>query len=172
MTKNIESLLEQAGGIQLDIASGANKQPGFVGIDIQDLPGVDIVWDLNVHPWPLPDACALRAIASHILEHIPKVVIDNGRTRFPLIEFMNEVWRLLKPGSQFAISAPHGSSMGFMQDPTHSSMLCEASFAYFDPSHPFYNFYRPKPWKIASITWNPAANIEVLLTKLEETPHD
>lgn len=167
----IEELLAEKGGIQLDIACGANKQPGFVGIDIQPFPGVDIVHDLNVHPWPLPDECTIRAIASHIVEHIPKVAIDGGRTRFPLIEFMDEVWRVLKPGGEFAIAAPHGYSLGYMQDPTHASALCEASFVYFDPDHPFYNFYRPRPWKVKFINWDPSTNLEVILVKREQN-HD
>ena len=127
----IEELIKHKGGIRLDIACGANKQPGgFVGLDVQALPGVDIVHDLNVHPWPLPDECALMAMASHIVEHIPKVMIYYGPdqkrmvTWFPLIAFMDEVWRILKPGGEFAIAAPHGYSLGYQQDPTHASALC------------------------------------------------
>jgi predicted SAM-dependent methyltransferase len=165
---NISELLNERQGIMLDIACGANKQKGFVGIDIQPLEGVDIVWDINVHPWPLPEACVLRAMASHIIEHIPPVAIDGGRTRFPFIEFMNEVWRLMKVGGEFMIAAPHGYSPGFLQDPTHCNAISEATFAYFTPEHQFYNFYRPKPWKITFLSWSPAANIEVVLSKLEE----
>lgn len=160
--------LTQFEGIQLDIGCGASKTPGFVGMDIQDLPGVDIRHDWNVHPWPLPDACAIRAVASHVIEHVPKVVIDQGRTRFPLIEFMNETWRVLKPGGEFALALPHGRSDGYMQDPTHASAINEAMFAYFDPGHPFYNFYRPRPWRVKFINWSPAGNIEVVLAKLEQ----
>ena len=64
---SVNDIVAAKGGILLDIACGANKQPGYVGLDIQQLPGVDIVHDLNVHPWPLPDECVLRAIASHIV---------------------------------------------------------------------------------------------------------
>jgi len=165
---SIDELLQDKGGIQLDIACGANKQPGYVGLDIQPLPGVDIVHDLNVHPWPLPDECAIRAFASHIVEHIPKVALDGGKTRFPFIEFMDEVWRGLKPGGEFAIACPHGSSQGFLQDPTHASGLNEMTWAYFDPEHPFYGFYKPKPWRVKFINWNPAWNMEIVLVKEAE----
>jgi len=167
--------LDYHSGILLDIACGASKQPGYVGLDIQPLPGVDIVHDLNFHPWPLPDECVLRAIASHIIEHIPPVQITESGTRFPFIEFMNEVWRVMKVGGQFAIAAPHGSSQGFLQDPTHCNALNETTFAYFDPLETkangfLYKFYRPKPWKIEYISWAPNANVEVVLVKrsLEE----
>lgn len=166
-------LLQEAGGIRLDIACGRNKQTGFVGIDIQPLPGVDIVHDLASLPWPLPDECAIMAMASHYVEHIPKVTYYRGEdgkfhSYLPLIAFMDEVWRILKPGAEFAIAAPHGYSLGYQQDPTHASALCEVTWMYFDPDHPFYNFYEPKPWKVNFINWDPSANLEVVLVKRSE----
>lgn len=165
---DLDKLISEHNGIQLDIACGANKQKGFVGIDMQDLPGVDIIHDLNVHPWPLPDECVVRAFASHIIEHIPKVVIDGGKTRFPLIEFMDEVWRILRPDAQFAIAGPHAHSEGFAQDPTHASALNQITWTYFDPTHPtgFWKFYRPKPWKLEQASWDPAGNFEVVMRKM------
>lgn len=176
---DVSELLSKHGGIKLDICCGGHKQgPDWIGLDIQELPGVDIVWDVNIHPWPLPDDCALAAIASHVLEHIPKVAIDGGRTRFPLIEFMNEVWRVLKPDGQFAIAAPHGASPGFLQDPTHTAQFNHMLFAYFDPlafEGFFYSYYRPKPWKIKQdimgqheIFYDMSGNVEVLLVKRRE----
>ena len=165
--------ISAAAGIRLDIGCGASKQPGFVGIDVRDLPGVDIVHDLNVHPWPIDDDSVLVAMASHLVEHIPPVVLDaQGRTRFLFVEFMNEVWRIMKPGGEFMIACPHGSSQGFLQDPTHCNALNETTWAYFDPlenrAHGMlYNIYKPKPWRIKYLTWSPAANIEVILTKRE-----
>ena len=60
----ITELLQQEQGIQLDIGCGANKQPGFVGIDIRPLDGVDIIHDLEVQPWPL-DRKSTRLNSSH-----------------------------------------------------------------------------------------------------------
>lgn len=170
---DIAQIVKERGGIRLDIACGAHKQDAtWLGLDIQPLPGVDVVWDINVHPWPIPDDVAWMALASHIIEHIPTVVIDGGKTRFPFIEFMDEVWRIMKVGGQFAIAAPHGSSQGFLQDPTHCHALNETTFAYFDPDATdgslLYNFYKPKPWQIKNLTWSPAANIEVVLVKRED----
>ena len=160
--------LDNYEGIQLDIGCGANKNPGFVGMDIQALPGVDIIWDWNIKPWPIKSGYVLRAVASHVIEHVPKVALDGSKTRFLLVEFMDEVWRVLKVGGEFAIACPHGNSQGYLQDPTHASPINEAMFAYFDPDHPFYQFYKPKPWKVKFINWNPAANMEIILIKREE----
>ena len=67
------SIPKQATGIRLDIGCGANKQSGFVGMDMRDLPGVDIVWNWNNFPWPLPNGSVLVAMASHVVEHINPV---------------------------------------------------------------------------------------------------
>ena len=168
--KNIDELLTENAGIQLDIGCGANKQPGWIGMDIRPLEGVDIVHDINVHPWPLPDGSVLRAIASHLVEHIPPVMVTPEGTRFLFVEFMDEVWRVLKPGGQFAIAVPHGYSRGYLQDPTHCNPCNEATWAYFSPGHPsgLYGIYKPKPWRIQHLSWSPEANIEVLLEKIHE----
>jgi SAM-dependent methyltransferase len=164
---DIESLLKERGGIRLDIGCGRNKQaPDWVGIDCRELPGVDIVHDVEVYPWPLPDECAIVAVASHLVEHI-----DPHGGGF--IRFMDEVWRVLKPDGEFAIATPHGASPGFLQDPTHCNPCNEATWAYFDPLEPntggvLYRIYRPKPWKIKHLSWDPAANIEVVLIKRRE----
>lgn len=166
---SVSDVILQRSGIQLDIGCGQNKQPGWVGLDMREVEGVDIVWDINIHPWPLPDQCVLRAIASHLVEHIPPMAIIDGRTHFLFIEFMDEVWRILRPNGQLAISTPHGYSMGYLQDPTHCNPCNEATWAYFSPGHPsgLYNIYKPKPWRITHLSWSPVANIEVLLEKIE-----
>jgi len=165
----VNKKIKEKNGILLDIGCGANKQgPEWTGIDMQKLPGVDIVHNFTIMPWPIEDESVLIAMASHILEHIPKVAIDKGVTRFPLIEFMNEVWRVMKPDGRFMLAMPHGASPGFMQDPTHASQINETMFSYFDPlsyDGQLYRFYRPKPWKIHTLDYEYTGNIEVVLIK-------
>ena len=196
MSKSIEELLREKSGIRLDIGCGGNKNPGFVGLDARPLDGVDIVWDVLKFPWPLPDESVLIATASHLLEHIPPFqtdpkliglldllkklgVIDDADIRDYIgaydskpqfIAFMDEVWRVMKPGGQFAISVPHGRSDGFLQDPTHCNAMNEARWVYFDPFAKPANLwwiYRPMPWRIVdnSLYWDPAVNMEVILEK-------
>jgi SAM-dependent methyltransferase len=160
---HIKKLLAERQGIRLDIGGGGNPQPGFVNIDMRDLPEVDIVHDVTVYPWPLPDECVLVAIASHLVEHINPV-------NFGFIKFMDEVWRVMKPGGEFMIAAPHGMSPGYIQDPTHCNQVSEITWAYFDPLEPntgglLYDIYHPKPWRIKHLSWSPVANIEVVLVK-------
>jgi len=164
MPLNIAEVLEKSGGVRLDLGCGRNKQPGFLGIDARPLPGVDIVWDLEEYPWPLPDGCALAAMASHLVEHI-----DPARGGF--IRFMDEVWRVLQDGGEFAISTPHGYSQGYLQDPTHCNPCNENTWFYFVADHPLYQFYRPRPWRLKYRAWSPTANIEVILVKDGENHH-
>jgi SAM-dependent methyltransferase len=166
----IKKLIESKSGIRLDIGCGENKNPGFVGIDMLPLKGVDIVWDLEEFPWPLPDESVLTATASHVLEHI-------NPHKGVFINFMNEVWRVLKKDGQFAFVVPHASSHGYQQDPTHVNMINETTMHYFDPDPEgnnigaqLYNFYKPKPWKIEKQYFSPQGNLEVLLTKRLEDP--
>lgn len=184
-TSRIDDLLKDKSGIKLDIGCGAQKQNSdWCGIDMLNIPGVDIVHDFNVHPWPLPDECVTTAICSHVLEHIPKVALDysrpNNPTRFPLIEFMDEIWRIMKPDGHLAIAVPHGASESYMQDPTHAAQINEIMFYYLDPlfvvgdTPPgyLYHFYSGKPWKIMPgprnepmIFYNAQGYIEVVLIK-------
>jgi SAM-dependent methyltransferase len=153
-------LKENARGINLDIGCGANKQPGFVGMDIRKEPGVDIVQDLETQPWCLPDECVSFVVASHVLEHI-------NPARFGFINVMNEIWRICKPGAQFAIAVPYAGSPGYWQDPTHVNPINEVTWAYFDPldRSGLWNIYKPKPWKILKCTFQMEGFMEVLLEK-------
>ena len=157
-------LKENEQGIKIDIGCGANKQPGFVGIDIRKLPGVDIVQDMEKFPWPLPDRCANLAVASHVVEHID----PHGGV---FLRFMDEVWRVLKYGGQFIIATPYAGSHGYFQDPTHCNPCNETTWDYFDPlGAGLYKIYKPKPWKIVANAWHMNGNMEIVLEKRKEDP--
>jgi len=163
---DLDALLKAHSGIRLDIGCGEAKQEGWIGMDVRDMPGVEIVWNVEDIPWPLPDECVIVAMASHLVEHIN----PHGGG---FMRFMDEVWRVMKFDGEFAISTPHGSSQGFLQDPTHCNSLNETTWAYFDPLEPntrggLYRIYKPKPWRIKHLSWSPAANIEVVMVKRRE----
>ena len=154
-----KDVVKKHSGILLDIGCGESKQSGFVGMDRRKLPGVDIVHDLEIFPWPLKDESCLTIIGSHIAEHIlPQLTID----------FFNELWRILKVDGQLALSMPYGYSQGFLQDPTHCNMFNEATFQYFDPAYELYTIYKPKPWDIATgfPVWQVTGLIEIMMKKM------
>lgn len=161
LNAKIEKLIKEKGGILLDLGCGENKQRGFLGIDKRSLPGVDLVWNLEVFPYPLPDNCCLSIIGSHIVEHIkPWLMID----------FMNELWRIMKPGGQLALVHPYGVNSLFVQDPTHCNACNEATWQYFDPEYPLHKIYSPFPWEIQKgfPVWNVSGIMEVVFRKKEK----
>lgn len=154
--------------IRLDIACGNHKELDWTGIDIQQLPGVDIVHDLNVHPWPIADSTVEQAKAWHIVEHIPPVAVTEKGTRRPFIEFMDECWRVLRVGARMDVETPFGSSDGYLHDPTHCNPCDEVTFEHFDPAFRRYQTYQPKPWRIVSLRWMRDGQLNVLLEKRAE----
>lgn len=189
-------LKEKNLGVKIDLGCGANPIPGFIGVDIRAIPGVDIVVDLEKFPWPIPSECATTVACSHVLEHIvpekvdariialvnllrkKKVISEKEIKEYigdmdfesTFIRFMDEVWRILKPGGEFLIRVPYAGTIGYYQDPTHVNMLTEATFYYFDPFHVsnLFKIYRPKPWEIKHCFWDTEAIMEILLIKRRE----
>lgn len=142
--------------IFLDVGCGSNKSSGAVGLDKRDIPGVDIVHDLEVIPWPLADESCRRVLMSHIIEHLkPWLIVD----------ILDEVWRIMEPDGQLMIATPYAGSPRFWQDPTHIHGWMEATPEYFDPGYPLYDIYRPKPWKIEENIWHSHGDMEVIFSK-------
>lgn len=106
--------------VKLDLACGGSKKEGFTGVDICKLPGVDIVMDLQKYPWAKFKSNSVDEIhISHFIEHVSD-----------FSSFMNEVYRILKPGGKCQIIAPYYNSIRAWQDPTHVRAISEATFLY------------------------------------------
>jgi len=93
---------------KLDVGCGSNHDPEFIGIDIIDGDGVDVVWDLEKHPWPFEDNSFDYIKAFHIIEHINDQV-----------GFFKEVHRVAANNAILHIETPHFSSNNSWADPTH-----------------------------------------------------
>jgi cephalosporin hydroxylase len=126
-------------GIWLDVGCGENLKPGWIGLDIRDLNGVDFVHDIEKFPWPLPDSSCFMIMMSHLWEHI------NPTYSFKV---MDEIWRIIRSDGQLQIVCPYGVSSGYIQDPTHCNPSNENTWEYFDPVFPLYQIYKPRPWTI------------------------
>ena len=165
VSKGTRDLLKKRTSRYVDIGCGANKQgKDWFGIDYRKLPGVDLVQDLEVFPWAIPSESFNTAISSHVVEHI-------NPSHGIFIAFMNECWRILKPGGEFIIGAPYATSVGMFRDPTHCNFINEETWSYFSPIDQFYqgslyHIYSPLPWRIKINTWHSTGNIEVVLVKM------
>lgn len=164
----LKKLIESKKGINLDIGCGPVKQENWIGLDNRELPGVDIIHDIENIPWPLPDNCVFQSIMSHVYEHINPI---GGK----VLEVMDEIWRITKPGGKLAIAMPYGVNALYQQDPTHCNPANHVTWQYFDPRYPLWNIYQPKPWQIERgfPVWQVAGTMEVMLIKMIiETPGD
>lgn len=115
----------------LDVGCGPTKLVGATGIDIVALPGVDVVHNLNVYPWPFADNSFDHVVCRHALSHL-----DN------LLLAMAEIHRIARPGATVEILAPHYASDNFNTDPTHKIAMGYRSMNYFSDNVAFkYRYY-------------------------------
>jgi predicted O-methyltransferase YrrM len=143
-------------GTLLDVGCRDRKESNFTGINGRHFEGVDIVHNLETFPYPFGDESCLTIKAAHVVEHIkPWLVFD----------WFNEMWRLLVPKGQLAVSAPFANSQGFFNDPTHITYINEATFQHLDPNYSLYKQHEPLPWKIEYASWSYGGNIEAVLSK-------
>jgi len=66
--------------------------------------------------------------AYDVLEHIQRVLITNGETKYPFISLVNEIFRVLKPGGFFFSMQPCYPAKQAFQDPTHVNIMTEDTF--------------------------------------------
>jgi SAM-dependent methyltransferase len=164
----VKNLLKTKTHINVNLGAADAPMVGFINVDMQDLPGVDVVCDLEKFPWPFPSESVDLIIASQLVEHIN----PHGGV---FISFMDEAHRILKPKGQFMIATPYAGSIGYWQDPTHCNGCNELTFCYFDPLDAttggiLYQNYHPKPWHILENSWYSNGNLECLLEKRPDDP--
>ena len=186
--------------IMVDLGCGENKRKGAIGVDFRKMDGVDVVQNLSIYPWTnIPSNVADVLTSSHLLEHInpsspdprlagltklllkKKIVTTKEISKYVgdyeylggFVRFMDECWRVMKPGGQFIAVFPYAGSAGYWQDPTHINPINHVTLAYFDPlakdsAEQFYNLYsiyRPKPWKILKCFYDTNGSIEIAMEK-------
>lgn len=142
--------------IKIDLGCGKVKEEGFIGIDKIRHENVDIVFDLESSSWPLPDGCATLVMARNIVEYIePR----------KFIQFMNEIWRILKIDGQLLILTPYSGNTAWHSDPLIVNGCTARTWDFFNPESPYFERYSPKPWKVENCFFRPEGNMEVLLIK-------
>jgi SAM-dependent methyltransferase len=110
---------------RLNLGCGHNPIAGYVNLDRADLPGVDVVHDLESFPLPFADDTIDEIIGVDLIEHITDA-----------LGLMQELWRIAKPDAVCSFALPYGSSDDAWEDPTHVRPYFINSWAYF--SQPYY----------------------------------
>jgi len=105
--------------LALDMGAAHRKREGYLGLDMYDVPGVDIVADVT-KGIDLPDNSVGVIRAVDFLEHIPDKVA-----------LFNEMHRVLAHGGMLLSNTPSTDGRGAFQDPTHVAFYNENSFWYF-----------------------------------------
>ncbi len=127
-----------------------------IRLDISKETGADVVWDLNVTPYPFNDSSFTRIECFDVIEHlenIPKV--------------MQECFRILQKDGVMYVTTPHYSSPNSYVDPTHRFHLSLFSFDCFSDAHK-YHYYSGARFKIEKrlLTFQGPRLRKALLTKL------
>jgi SAM-dependent methyltransferase len=144
----------------LDIGCGRNPKNLFnadivYGIDVRDDLEHNIKKaDLVIEPIPYEDAYFEYVTAHDFLEHIPRLMYLPER-RYPFVELMNEIYRVLKPNGTFLSFTPAYPHAEAFRDPTHVNIISDQTFsAYFDDTNRWAEMYGFKgAFKIISQEW-------------------
>ena len=117
---DLDSRIRSGDKIVLELGCGTAPQPGRIGIDLLDLPGVDIVADLEQGLPYIPDSSVDEIHSRSLLEHL-----DNFEG------LMRDIVRVLKPGGTCHIFVPHFSNPYYYSDYTHKRFFGLYTFYYF-----------------------------------------
>ena len=125
----------------LDLGCGKSPRNPFSADDVY---GVDIIerydpnlnfvfkkCNLSLEKLPFQDDYFDSVSAYDLFEHIPRVHMESGLTRFPFVELMSEIHRVLKPSGQlFALTPVYPKEAAFI-DPTHVNFISKNAHKYF-----------------------------------------
>ena len=143
-----EEPLPETGPVKIYLGANQNPMQGYINVDIEKFPGVDVVCDLE-KTWPWPDNHADEIYTADLPEHLRewwdeydvavaqtvediKQALLHPRRVYGIIHFMNECWRVLKPAGLLRAKIPTTeNSKAWAQDPTHVSYWNENTFLYF-----------------------------------------
>ena len=106
--------------VVVELGCGTNKTKYAIGVDILDIPGVDIVADINKGLPFFEDSSIDLIITNHTLEHIEN---------FDFL--LKEIHRVLKREGIIQIKVPHFSNPFFYSDYSHKRFFGLYSFDYF-----------------------------------------
>lgn len=116
----------------LNLGCGRDVLSGYVNLDAVALRGVDVVHDLDVHPWPFKDQEFDRVRAFDVFEHVDDPV-----------GFMLECYRVLVPGGELLIHTSYWKTENSFTDPTHKRFCTERTFDYWCVGTDYYDRYGP-----------------------------
>ncbi len=104
---------------------GHNKIDGYVNVDLSPACNPDVVWDLEVFPWPWDDDSIDAVRFYHSLEHM-------GESARAFLGIMKELYRVCRDAAEIEINVPHPRHDCFISDPTHVRIITPGVLSAFD----------------------------------------
>lgn len=105
--------------IRLDIGCGPYKQSGYIGVDVDRQPGVDLIGSIT--RLPLQDDSIEGIYSRNTLEHIPEIMLA-----------LSELYRVCRHGATLELTVPHFSSYEYWRDLTHLRPFSVFTMDHFD----------------------------------------
>lgn len=110
---------------RLGLADGPQSFDDLVTCDINPAHSPDVIWDLNVTPWPWADDTFEEVHAYEILEHLGR----QGDAASFFAHF-TECWRILEPGGLLCVTTPAPGSPWLWGDPSHTRAIFPESLVF------------------------------------------
>ena len=107
---------------KLNIGAGSDIRENYINMDVAELPGIDVVHNLDVFPYPFSEGEFNEVVAENVLEHL-----DN------FMPAMEELHRIMSKGGILKVTVPYWNSSFRHMDPTHKRGFHELTFSFFDP---------------------------------------
>lgn len=120
--------------VRLNIGCGcyADPSPDVTNLDSHDYPGVQVVWDLDSHPWPFDPETFTEVRGVQVFEHLEDP-----------IGFVRDAHRVLEPGGLLFLVVPHWQSENSYTDPTHRRHCTERTFDYWCEGEALHDQFGP-----------------------------
>jgi SAM-dependent methyltransferase len=116
--------------LKLNLGSGNKPLEGHVNVDKNPAASrIDLVCDLDQHPWPFRTGSVQEVTMDQCLEHL----VDHNRA-------MREIHRILVNGGTARISVPHFTWQFAYHDPTHRHFFGYHTFFYYARDCGYFDF--------------------------------
>lgn len=126
----------------INLGCGTDIRPNMINLDREaHSPGIDMAWDLNQIPYPLPNNHFDKVLLLSVIEHLIPTPLET----------LDEIWRITRPYGVLVLKFPLASSPTIHDDLTHRWFLSLKAFDVLDPRTERgqqYHFYTAKKWHI------------------------